>query len=213
MIDLKDISYSYDGVEVFKDINMKINKGESLYVSGPNGSGKSTLFKIISGILYTSKGTYTFNNEIINEKTMKNQVFSKKFHKEVGFVFQNPDSMLFNGNVYDEIAFGPRQMELSEKEVQKRTDDCLKLLKIEHLKDRAPYHLSGGEKRKVSIAAVISLNPSVIIFDEPFNDLDDNSCDFVQNLITNLNNIGKTIILATHDKSIANSICTSTIVL
>lgn len=213
MIDLKDISYSYDGVEVFKDINMKINKGQSVYVSGPNGSGKSTLFKIISGILYPSKGTYTFNNEIINEKTMKNQVFSKKFHKEVGFVFQNPDSMLFNGNVYDEIAFGPRQMELSEKEVKKRTDDCLKLLKIEHLKDRAPYHLSGGEKRKVSIAAVISLNPSVIIFDEPFNDLDDNSCDFVQNLITNLNNIGKTIILATHDKSIANSICTRTIVL
>ena len=146
MIDLKDISYSYDGVEVFKDINMKINKGQSVYVSGPNGSGKSTLFKIISGILYPSKGIYTFNNEIINEKTMKNQVFSKKFHKEVGFVFQNPDSMLFNGNVYDEIAFGPRQMELSEKEVQKRTDDCLKLLKIEHLKDRAPYHLSGGEQ-------------------------------------------------------------------
>ena len=74
-------------------INMKINKGQSVYVSGPNGSGKSTLFKIISGLLYPSKGTYTFNNEIINEKTMKNQVFSKKFHKEVGFVFQNPDSM------------------------------------------------------------------------------------------------------------------------
>ena len=211
MIHLKNISYSYDGVQVFKDISIKIDKGESLYVSGPNGSGKSTLFKIISGILYPSKGTYTFNNEIINEKTMKNQVFSKKFHKEVGFVFQNPDSMLFNGNVYDEIAFGPRQMELSEEEVKKRTDDCLKLLKIEHLKNRAPYHLSGGEKRKVSIASVISLNPSVIIFDEPFNDLDDNSCDFVQNLIVNLNNIGKTIILATHNKSIANSICRRTI--
>ena len=211
MIHLKNISYSYDGVQVFKDISIKINKGESLYVSGPNGSGKSTLFKIISGILYPSKGTYTFNNEIINEKAMKNQSFSKKFHKEVGFVFQNTDSMLFNGNVYDEIAFGPRQMELSEEDVKKRTDDCLKLLKIEHLKNRAPYNLSGGEKRKVSIAAVISLNPSVIIFDEPFNDLDDNSCDFVQNIIVNLNNIGKTIILATHNKSIANSICRRTI--
>lgn len=211
MIHLKNISYSYDGVQVFKDISIKIDKGESLYVSGPNGSGKSTLFKIISGILYPSKGIYTFNNQIINEKIMKNQSFSKKFHKEVGFVFQNTESMLFNGNVYDEIAFGPRQMELSEEEVKKRTDDCLKLLKIEHLKNRAPYHLSGGEKRKVSIASVISLNPSVIIFDEPFNDLDDNSCDFVQNLIVNLNNIGKTIILATHNKSIANSICIRTI--
>ena len=211
MIDIKDISYSYENIEVFKDVSIKINKGESVYISGPNGCGKSTLFKIISGILYPIKGIYTFNNQIINEKTMKKQTFSKKFHKEVGFVFQNPDSMLFNGNVYDEIAFAPRQMELSENEVKKRTNECLELLKIEHLKDRAPYHLSRGEKRKVSIAAVISLNPSVIIFDEPFNDLDDNSCYFVQDLIKKLNNIGKTIILASHNKAIANNICTRTI--
>lgn len=199
MIELKNISFYYEDAPALKDINVKIDKGEAIALIGPNGSGKSTLLKLINGIVFPQKGTYLFEDKEINEKLLQDSSNSKLLHKKVGFVFQNSEVQLFCSTVYEEIAFGPRQMGLKEDEVELRTIDCLKLLNIEELKDRAPYNLSGGEKRKVAIASVLSLNPEVLVLDEPMNGLDPRTKRFLRELILKLNTAGKTIICSTHD--------------
>ena len=200
MIDIKDVSYSYDDeVTALKNVNLHIDEGESIALIGVNGSGKSTLMKLINGLIIADSGSYFFEGEEINNKKIQNEEFSKAFHKKVGFVFQNSDVQLFCSNVYDEIAFGPRQMGMDEEEVKKRVEDTLKLLKIEDLRNRQPYHLSGGEKKKVSIASVVVLNPDVYIFDEPMNGLDPKTKRFLKEFMIAINNAGKTILCSTHD--------------
>lgn len=200
MIDIRNVSYSY-GAEVtaLKNINLHIDEGEAIALIGVNGSGKSTLMKLINGLIIADNGSYFFEDEEINNKKMQNEEFSKAFHKKIGFVFQNSDVQLFCSNVYDEIAFGPRQMGIDEEEVKKRVEDTLKLLKIEELRNRQPYHLSGGEKKKVSIASVVVLNPDVYIFDEPMNGLDPKTKRFLKEFMITINNAGKTILCSTHD--------------
>lgn len=199
MIELKNIDFCYGDAPALKDINIQINKGESIALIGPNGSGKSTLLKLINAIVFPQKGTYILEDKEINEKLLQDNSALKHLHKKVGFVFQNSEAQLFCATVYDEIAFGPRQMGLNEDEVNLRTMDCLKLLNIEKLKDRAPYNLSGGEKRKVAIASVLSLNPEVLVLDEPMNGLDPKTKRFLRELILKLNLSGKTILCSTHD--------------
>lgn len=199
MIELNNISFSYNDRFALKDIKIKIEKGEAVALIGPNGSGKSTLLKLINGIIFPQKGIYKFEGNEINERVMQDSKFSKKFHKKIGFVFQNSEAQLFCSTVYEEIAFGPRQMGLREEEIERRVNDCLKLLNIEELKDRTPYNLSGGEKKKVAIASVLSLNPEVLVLDEPMNGLDPKTKRFLRELMIKLNAAGKTIICSTHD--------------
>ena len=169
MIALKDVSYSYEGIPALKKISLHIGKGESVALMGVNGSGKSTLLKLLNGIIFPDGGEYRFDGETITQKKMQDAAFSKRFHQRLGFVFQNSDTQLFCSDVYDEIAFGPRQMGMKETDVENRVQDCLALLNIEDFRHRQPYHLSGGEKKKVAIACVLALNPEVLIFDEPLN--------------------------------------------
>lgn len=200
LIQMKNINYSYDsGATAIKNINLEINSGESVAFIGPNGSGKSTLMKLINGLVSPSRGSYTFQGVEITSKQLENDMFLKNFHKKVGFVFQNSEVQLFCSNVYDEIAFGIRQMNMPEEEVSKRVEDILKLLKIENLKHRQPYHLSGGEKRKIAIASVLVMNPEVLVFDEPMNGLDPETKRFLKELMIVLNEAGKTILCSTHD--------------
>ena len=199
MIKIKDLTYQYENFNALSDISLQISEGESIALIGPNGSGKSTLLKILNGLVFATKGIYTFFDEEITEKRLKNNVFSKKFHQKMGFVFQNSDVQLFCPLVYEEVSFGPMQMVLTKEEVNMRTNDCLKLLNIEHLKHRVPYHLSGGEKKRVAIASILAMNPEVLVLDEPMNGLDPKSKNFLKELFINLNNAGKTIICATHD--------------
>lgn len=199
-IELKNISFKYedDSKSVFEGFDFCVERGELRHIPWGNGKGKSTLFKILNGLLFPSEGTYTLNGQVIDRKVLKDEKNLKYFHKHVGFLFQNVDSMLFNPTVYDEVAFGPRQMGLSEEEVDKRTKDCLSLLEIEDLSERSPYHLSGGQKKKVAFASVLALNPTVYVLDEPFNDLDDEARELFKRIIKNLNGAGKTIIFAGH---------------
>ncbi|MCE5220596.1 MAG: energy-coupling factor ABC transporter ATP-binding protein [Clostridium sp.] len=200
MIDIKNVSYKYDTkVLALKDINFHVNEGEAIALIGVNGSGKSTLMKLLNGLIIPDSGSYLFEGEEINYKKLQNEKFSKAFHKKIGFVFQNSEVQLFCSNVYDEIAFGPRQMGMDEEEVKKRVEDTLKLLKIDELRNRQPYHLSGGEKKKVSIASVVVLNPDVYIFDEPMNGLDPKTKRFLKEFMITINNAGKTILCSTHD--------------
>ena len=197
---MKNIYYSYhSGDLALKNVNVQINCGESVAFIGPNGSGKSTLMKLINGLVIPSSGSYSFEGTEINSKKLQNNIFLKSFHKKIGFVFQNSEVQLFCSNVYDEIAFGIRQMNMPEEEVSQRVEDILKLLKVEDLKHRQPYHLSGGEKRKIAIASVLVMNPEVLVFDEPMNGLDPESKRFLKELMITLNEAGKTILCSTHD--------------
>lgn len=129
---------------------------------------------------------------------MKDRKKSGKLYQQIGFVFQNSEIQLFNTSVYDEIAFGPRNLGLAEEEVKERVEDCLYLLQIENLRDRIPYQLSGGEQKLVAIASILSSDPEVIIFDEPFNGLSRKHCRAVREVIQKLKKAGKTIIISSH---------------
>jgi cobalt/nickel transport system ATP-binding protein len=211
MIDIKDVYYSYEGVSALRNINLHIDKGEAVALMGPNGSGKSTLLKLINGIISPNQGIYTFNNQEVTHKKLQDAKFAKSLHQKVGFVFQNSDTQLFCADVYDEIAFGPRQMGMNEQEIEKRVDDCLELLDIREFKSRSPYHLSGGEKRKVAIACVLSLNPEVLVLDEPMNGLDPRTQRWLVEFLINLNIAGKTLITSTHNLELVQEISTRSI--
>lgn len=206
MIGIKDVYYSYSGENALKNINLEIKKGEAVALMGPNGCGKSTLLKLINGIISPDSGVYKFDGEEITHKKLQDNKFAKLLHQRINFVFQNSDTQLFCSNVYDEIAFGPRQMGMSEEAVKGRVKDCLALLSIQALSDRVPYHLSGGEKRKVALACVLSLNPEVLVLDEPMNGLDPKTQRWLVEFLIQLNQSGKTLITSTHNLELVQEI-------
>ena len=198
MIKLDDICFAYDSTPVLKHFSTEIADGEFVVIKGDNGCGKSTLLNIINALEFAEIGTYTFDGAVIDKKAMKNEQFAKAFHQKIGYVFQNTDAQLFCSSVYDEIAFAPRQMQLDEAEVAKRVDDMLKLTGTEHLKERAPFHLSMGEKKKVAVASVLAMNPQVLILDEPMNFLDKKSRLWLVEFLNQMHSVGKTIIIVSH---------------
>ena len=208
MIELKNVCYAYGNEIALRYINLNIQKGESVIIQGPNGCGKSTLIKILNGIIFPMEGSYTYENHEITEKALKDSRFAKWFHQQMGYVFQNADTQIFCGSVEEEIAFGPTQMGLSEGEIKQRTDDCLKLFGIEKLRERPPYHLSGGEKRKVSLACILSMNPEVLILDEPLAGLDESTQKMLIDFLKKFHAAGKTLIIITHNNQLAKELGT-----
>lgn len=211
MIKLENINFKYDETLILKDINLEVEKGECLFLMGDNGSGKTTLLKILNGLLIPTNGKYYFDDKLVDEKYLKDNVLSKTFHQKIGYVFQNSDAQLFNSSVYEEIAFGPSQMNLNQEEIEKRTNDILDLLNINELKDRSPYLLSGGEKKKVAIGAVLASNPDILIFDEPLANLDKKNEEWLINFLFELKNNHKTMIITTHDRNFALKISDRTL--
>ena len=205
MIELKNVCYAYGKEIALRYINLNIQKGESVIIQGPNGCGKSTLIKLLNGIIFPMEGSYTYQG---HEITLKDTRFAKWFHQQMGYVFQNADTQLFCGSVEEEIAFGPTQMGLSENEIRQRTEDCLKLFGIEKLRERPPYHLSGGEKRKVSLACILSMNPEVLILDEPLAGLDENTQKMLIDFLKKFHVSGKTLIIITHNNQLAKELGT-----
>ena len=208
MIELKNVCYAYGKEIALRYINLNIQTGESVIIQGPNGCGKSTLIKLLNGIIFPMEGSYTYQGHEITEKTLKDTRFAKWFHQQMGYVFQNADTQLFCGSVEEEIAFGPTQMGLSENEIRQRTEDCLKLFGIEKLRERPPYHLSGGEKRKVSLACILSMNPEVLILDEPLAGLDENTQKMLIDFLKKFHVSGKTLIIITHNNQLAKELGT-----
>lgn len=198
MIKLDDICFAYDSTPVLKHFSTEVANGEFVVIKGDNGCGKSTLLNIINALEFAEIGTYTFDGTVIDKKAMKNEQFAKAFHQKIGYVFQNTDAQLFCSSVYDEIAFAPRQMQLDEAEIAKRVDDMLKLTGTEYLKERAPFHLSMGEKKKVAVASVLAMNPQVLILDEPMNFLDKKSREWLVEFLNQMHSVGKTIIIVSH---------------
>lgn len=198
MIKLDDICFAYNSTPVLKHFSTEIADGEFNVIKGDNGCGKSTLLNIINALEFAEIGTYTFDGTVIDKKAVKNEQFAKAFHQKIGYVFQNTDAQLFCSSVYDEIAFAPRQMQLDEAEIAKRVEDMLKLTGTEHLKERAPFHLSMGEKKKVAVASVLAMNPQVLILDEPMNFLDKKSRQWLVEFLNQMHSVGKTIIIVSH---------------
>lgn len=202
IINLSHISYNYEEVSALNDISLEIYAGELIFFTGPNGCGKSTLFKLLNGLIFPTKGEYYFDNKKIDKNTLQDNIFAKNFHKRIGYIFQNPDVQLFNATVYDEIAFGPRQMNLDEEIIHQRVNELLIYLNIQHLQDRPPYHLSGGEQKKVALAAILALNPDVLMIDEPLNGLDNKTRQWFKEFLINFIKANKSILISTHEQEL-----------
>lgn len=211
LIDVSHVSFSYrDGVgepvTALVDISFSVSAGELIVLTGPNGCGKSTLLRIINGLSFPTDGSYRFDGDPIDASSMKDQLFAKRLHQRIGYIFQNSDTQLFCPSVREEIAFGPRQMGLSEDEIEQRTSDMLDLLDIGKLATRAPYRLSGGEKRRVALACIISMNPDVLVLDEPANGLDEAAQAWLLDFLHSMARAGKTIMVTTHHRDTANDL-------
>lgn len=202
IINLSHISYNYEEVSALNDISLEIYTGELIFFTGPNGCGKSTLFKLLNGLIFPTKGEYYFDNKKIDKNTLQDNIFAKNFHKHIGYIFQNPDVQLFNATVYDEIAFGPRQMNLDEEIIHQCVNELLIYLNIQHLQDRPPYHLSGGEQKKVALAAILALNPDVLMIDEPLNGLDNKTRQWFKDFLIDFIKANKTILISTHEQEL-----------
>ncbi len=217
IFDLRNVSYSYLGkIEALRDITININRGEQVTIIGSNGSGKSTLLAVLNGLVYPSSGDFfAFGHPVTEEvfDSIKENEFRSYFRTKVGFVFQNSDIQLFSSTVFEEIAFGPLQLNLPIEEVKARVEDIMEMMQIAKLRDRAPHTLSGGEKKKVCIATVLVNNPDVLLLDEPSAGLDPRTQLWLVELLHELSHAGKTIITATHDLEIMELISKRSIVM
>lgn len=198
IIEIKDLSYTYsDGTTALNNISLKIENGKKIAILGSNGSGKSTLLQHLNGLILAQKGSVNISSLSLNKKNLT------KIREKVGLVFDNPDNQLFAQTVYDDIAFGPRNMGLSEEEISKRVIDIIELLKIDKLKDKQPFNLSLGQKKKVALGGVLSMNPDIMVFDEPFSGLDPLSQKQFLDILEKLYKLKHTLIITTHDVDMA----------
>ncbi len=206
IIECNNLCYAYDNYIALRQVTFTVSAGETVVLQGPNGCGKSTLLKLLNGLLFPAEGTFRFQGKDITEKALKDKRFAKEFHQKVGFIFQDSSLQLFTGSVEEEIAFGPRQMGLPEEAVTQRVNDVLQLTGLTALRDRAPYHLSGGEKKKTAIACILSMNPEVLVLDEPLAGLDTKTQQWLVSFLKELQSAGKTLIISTHNNALAEEL-------
>lgn len=197
-IEVKDLGFAYeDGTQALKGINLDIQKNTRVAILGPNGAGKSTLLLHFNGLNLPQTGLVRVDGIEVGKKT------EKQIRTKVGMVFQDPDDQIFSMTVEEDVSFGPQNMGLAPEEVQMRVDSALRAVKMEDLAEKAPYHLSYGQKKRVAIAGVLAMSPDIIIFDEPFAYLDPQGKKGLIQILDGLFQEGKTIIIATHDVDLA----------
>ncbi|NPV89783.1 MAG: ABC transporter ATP-binding protein [Firmicutes bacterium] len=199
IIEARDMHFVYpDGHKAINGISFRILHGESVGIIGANGAGKSTLLMLLMGVLFPSAGEVRVGDVVVTRKTLP------LIRQRLGMVFQDPDDQLFMTTVYDDVAFGPRNYRLDEDEVERRVMMALEMVGIPHLKDRAPFKLSGGEKRSAAIASVLSLQPDILLMDEPTSSLDPKSRRM---LMRQLKGFEHTKIITSHDLDMVYELC------
>lgn len=214
VFEVKNLSYNYPGnISALKDVNFSVMLGELVALVGANGSGKSTLLRLLDGLLFPSGGEIYYEGVPLTAKTLDDAAYSRNFRSRVGLVFQDADVQLFSPTVWDEVIFGPLQLGISKAEIVSRGMEALELLGISHLKERPPYRLSGGEKKKVSIASVLSLYPRVLLLDEPTNGLDPHSQGVLIDFLIRWAGGGNTLIFSTQDLDLVEELASRVIVL
>jgi len=196
ILSLEKVHYTYeDGTEALKGIDLQVRRGERLAIMGANGSGKSTLFLTLNGVRKPTAGRVLLNGNPVD--------YSRKglldLRKKVGIVFQDPDNQLFSASVLQEISFGVMNLGLSEQEARSRVEAVMEELNITPFRSKPTHFLSGGQKKRVSIADILVMNPEIIILDEPAAALDPKHAKMIDGIIDELGNRGITVILSTHD--------------
>jgi len=200
-IEFKEVYFSYPRSKfTLENINFKIKIGSKFAICGPNGAGKTTILKLLLGLLKPNKGQIKVQELTLNEKTVD------EARKRVGFVFQNPDVQVFSASVYEDVAFGPRNLGLDEKEVRERVEKALEDVGMLENIDESPFQLSFGQRKRVAIAGILAMDPAIIVFDEPFANLDWPTSITLQKLLEDsVLKRGKTIIFASHSRYLVQS--------
>lgn len=198
VIEIENLSYMYsDGTAALKSLSIGIEEGKKVAILGANGSGKSTLLQHFNGLIIPQEGAIRIKGMNVEKDTVQ------EIRKIVGLVFDNPDDQLFSTTVYDDIAFGPRNLNYGEDKVSAVVDNAMALANIQELRDKQPFNLSLGQKKKVAIAGILAMDAEILVFDEPFSGLDPQSLEQFLSILENLNSIGKTVIVTTHNVDIA----------
>ncbi len=210
---LQNVTYAYSvAVPVLNDLTVNFPAGERTVILGANGTGKSTLLALLDGLVFPKSGSISAFGKPLSEEALEDRVFSMDFRKRVALVFSNPDVQLFSSTVWEEIAFGPLQLGFGKPEVEGIVEGLLTSLRLAELRDRAPYTLSDGQKKKVAIASSLATDPDVLLLDEPTSGLDPRTQVWLIELLNELHQKGKTIISATHDLAIAADIADRAVV-
>lgn len=205
MIEIKGLTVTYpDGTRALEDVGFSVPEGERVALVGANGAGKSTLLMAMVGVCEKKAGSVSIAGVELTKKNLPT------LRAHAGVVLQNPDDQLFCATVFDDVAFGPRNMGMDEKAVERRVASVLSDLGAEKLRDRMPHRLSGGEKRVAAIASVLSMRPSAMLFDEPTSFLDPRARRHIAGLLSRLPH---TMLIATHDLDMALDVCERVIVL
>ena len=209
-IQVKNIFYTYqkkatNATQALMDVSLEIKDNDFLAIVGETGSGKSTLAQMFNALLIPDKGDVLVNDYVVNYKNRKSRKL-RGLRKQVGLVFQFPEYQLFEETVEKDVAFGVKNFGVKGEEALNRAHEALKQVGLdESYFKRAPFDLSGGEKRKVAIAGILAIDPDILIFDEPTAGFDPQSSKDLMNLITEFHKNGKTIIIITHDMDLVNT--------
>jgi cobalt/nickel transport system ATP-binding protein len=204
-VKVQGLTYAYpDGQMALRGVSFAIHEGETVGLIGSNGAGKSTLLLHLNGILQAAGGDVWVNDMSVNDTNLV------AIRRMVGMVFQDPDDQLFMSTVQEDVAFGPMNLGMSGVEVQVRVTQALATVGASHLSARAPYRLSGGEKRAAAIAGVLAMSPSVVVMDEPTAGLDPAAR---RRLINLLHSLEHTKIIATHDLDLVQDLCSRVLVM
>ena len=205
LVEARGLSYVYeDGTPALRDVNFRITHGEAVAIVGANGAGKSTLLMHLNGHLLPTQGEVRIGDTPVTRATVA------AVRRTVGFVFQDADDQLFMPTVRDDVAFGPRNQALPEAEVERRVQDALESMGVWQVRDKPPFRISGGEKKRVAIAGVLAMSPDVLVMDEPTSGLDPQAR---RQLLRLLAGFSHTRIFTTHDLDMVLELCTRTIVL
>lgn len=205
IVEFNNVFFHYpDGTEALRGVSLRVTHGEAVGIVGANGAGKSTLLMQMNGYLLPTAGTVTVGAFQLTKKTRM------EIRKKAGMIFQNPDDQLFMPTVYDDVAFGPRNLGMNAETVQERVMKALQTVGCADLKEKPPHHLSGGQKRAVSIATVTAMEPDILVMDEPSSNLDPKSR---RSLITLLKGFEHTKIIAAHDLDFILDVCTRCLVI
>jgi cobalt/nickel transport system ATP-binding protein len=198
ILSVRDLHYVYGNGQAGLDgVNIDINAGEKIAVIGSNGAGKSTFFLNVNGVLKAERGEIIYRGTAITKKNLR------ELRKNIGIVFQDADNQIIASTVRAEVGFGPMNLKLPLEEVRKRVDEALEYMNISEFKDRPPHYLSGGEKKRVSIADIIAMKSEIIIFDEPTVALDPLNAEMLEDVLAKLSSEKKTMLISTHDVDFA----------
>ena len=207
LLELDSAGYDYAvDIPALAGLSLAVAPGERVVILGANGCGKTTLLKLLAGLLFPQRGRYRAFGREITESLLSRDPFGSFFRKEVGVLFQNVDAQLFNPTVEDEIAFGPLQLKDPPGDVRRTVRESLDRFGLRGLAGRPPFALSGGEKKKVALAAMLAVNPQVLLLDEPTAGLDPRSSRILVDLILEAQGQGKTVVTSTNDLHIVPEI-------